>query len=94
MTLAALFMKNMEPHGTSHIYDGEWSDEETSRIDALMQDWTAKWVGPGFNTWHLWKRDDGVYMAKRFTWDKFDIWDKDFAEFVEKLDGYYNRELI
>ena len=91
MRLAALFIKNMESHGTSHVYDGEWSGEEKQRIDALMLDWTSDWVGPGFNTWELWKRSDGVYMAKRFTWDNFDIHGRDFAEFIEKIDGYYNR---
>lgn len=92
MNIAALFIKNLEPEGISHVYEGDWTDEEKAVIDPLMERWCEKWMGPGFNTWYLWKADWGAYLIKRFTWDNFDINSNSFDDIVKKLSNYYGEE--
>lgn len=91
MSIAALFMKNLEPEGISHVYEGDWTDQEKEVIDLLMAQWCGKWIAPGFNTWHLWKMDSSRYFVKRFTWDNFDINSDSFNDIVKKLSVYYGK---
>jgi hypothetical protein len=90
MNIASLFMKNMEPNGISHVYDGAWTDKERNTIDPLMSVWTEGWLSPGFNTWTLVKSGN-KYFAKRFTWDYFDIMEIEFDKFVQELTNYHER---
>jgi len=72
-------------------FEGDFTDEEISVIEGVMENHVPARVYASFNNWRICKYASGLYTARRATWTMDSITASTAWDLARKISDYYTR---
>lgn len=83
-------LDNRGPIYSPYTFKGNWTPDEQKVIESTIRVYAPDKVDAGFNDW-LFLKSGSIFMAKRATWDGFDLGEGTPERLAQQLDNYYSR---